>query len=384
MGFRQWLGKWFGNRKEYDLESFCVGLDSKIFYKKLAINACVNLISNSLTRAKFRTYEKGEERKGENFYLFNVEPNINQNAAEFFHELISKLVYDNEALVVMQNKQLFIADDWTVDEKSLIENRYTDVVIKDYSLNKDFYEKDVFHFKLNDEKIINVINGLYEDYGKLISSSINYYKRANALRAILRLERSGPQTDEEQEALDDLFDVQLKSFFEAEGGAALPLQDGIGFEEVFQESGQTKSKDSRDIRSLIDDIFDFVSMAFHIPKGLLKGDLAEVDNQTNNFLMFCLAPIAELLEDEINRKYYSKKEYLERTYLKIDISMVKYVDPVEIATALEKWLSSGTHSVNENRSFMDLEPIDEEWANKHYITKNYAETEQYLKGGEGE
>lgn len=381
--FARWL--WESGKKEFTLkEGLCFDLNVQIYYKKLAINTCINLIANSLARANFRTFEQGKEVKRDSYYLFNVGPNLNQNAAEFMHQLISHLVYENECLVIMQDNQLFIADDWNVKEFVFRENVYTDITIKDLSLTKAFVESDVFHFKLNNERITDIIDGLYSDYGKLVASSMGFYKRNNAMRGVMGIDSRRAQTDEDQEAIEDLFNVQLKNFFEAEGGAVLPLQDGLTLEEIFGGGNNKRAgQDSRDIRMLVDDIFDFVSMAFHIPKGLIKGDLAEVESQTDNYLMFCLAPIAEIIEDEINRKYYTKDEYLDRTYLKVDTSMIKFVDISKLANALDKLLSSGTHSPNENRVLLDKEPIEEEWANRHYITKNYAEAEEYLKGGEG-
>ena len=385
--FRDWVARWFFNdRKTMRLnEAICYDIGINAFYKRLAINTCINLIANSLTKANFRTFEKGKETKRNNYYLFNVEPNVNQNATEFMQQLIWNLVYENECLVIMQDDQLLVADEWTRKEFALKENIYTDIRIGDFAMNKTFVESEVLYFKLHNEKVTDLINGLYADYGKLISASMGYYKKNNALRATLNLDISRAQTDDEQEELDDLFNVQFKNFFEAEGGAVLPLQDGIELKEIFQgtSGGGSKSQNTRDIRALVDDIFDFVATAFLIPKGLIKGDLADIESQTDNYLMFCLSPIAELIEDEINRKYYSKDDYLNRTYLKVDTSMIKYVDITKLANALEKLISSGTHSPNENRALLDKEPIEEEWANRNYITKNYAEAEGYLKGGEG-
>lgn len=385
MGFRRWLvGLLLPRNKSFTLkDGFYFDLSVKPYFKKLAIDTCVNLIANSLVRANFRTYEKGEEVKRDSHYLFNVQPNVNQNAGEFMKELVSKMVYENECLVIMQDDQLFIADDWTVDEYALKENVYKNVVIKDYELKKIFMESDVFHFKLNNERVTDIIDGLYTDYGKLIASGIGFFTRNNAMRALINEDALRAQTDEEQAAIDDLFNVQFKNFFDAEGGAILPIQSGLEFREVFENgSGKRAGQDSRDVRALVDDIFDFTAAAFLIPKGLIKGDLAEVEKQTDNYLMFGLMPIAEIIQDEINRKYYSKKEFLERTYLKIDTSMIKIVDITQVANALDKLLSSGTHSVNENRVYVDKEPIKEEWADRHYITKNYAEAEEYLKGGD--
>ncbi|WP_346207622.1 phage portal protein [Caldifermentibacillus hisashii] len=357
-------------------------LDLAVEYhvKCLAVQSSVNLIANTLVRCPIRTYENGKEIFGNNHYLLNVEPNQNQNASQFFHEFVSKLVLDNECLVIMQNEQLYVADSFERKEYAFYENVYKNVVVNDFQLDKQFKESEVLYFELNNKKIKNVIDDLYNSYGKLITAAMNYYKRSNALRVKLKIESSGPQTDEEQANREDMFNSQLKRFLEAEGAAAWPEQDDVTLEELqnLSNSGRT----SRDIRALVDDIFDFVSTAFLIPKGLIKGDLADVEGQTDNYIMFCIAPIASQIEDEANRKIYKKDGYLKRNYLRVDTSMIKYTDIVKLATAMDKLISSGTHSANENRMLIGKEPINEDWANEHYITKNYQKAENLFEGGE--
>jgi HK97 family phage portal protein len=357
-------------------------LDLAVEYhvKRLAVQSCVNLIANTLVRCPIRTYENGKEMFGNNHYLLNVEPNQNQNASQFFHEFVSKLVLDNECLVIMQNEQLYVADSFERKEYAFYENVYKNVVVNDFQLDRQFKESEVLYFELNNKKIKNVIDDLYNSYGKLITAAMNYYKRSNALRVKLKIESTGPQTDEEQANREDMFNSQLKRFLEAEGAAAWPEQDDVTLEELqnLSNSGRT----SRDIRALVDDIFDFVSTAFLIPKGLIKGDLADVERQTDNYIMFCIAPIASQIEDEANRKIYKKDGYLKRNYLRVDTSMIKYTDIVKLATAMDKLISSGTHSVNENRMLIGKEPINEDWANEHYITKNYQKAENFFEGGE--
>lgn len=350
--------------------------------KRLAVESCVNLIANTLVRCPIRTFEKGKEIIGNNHYLFNVQPNQNQNASQFFHEFVSKLVHENECLVIMQNEQLYIADDFDRKEYAFFENTYSKIVVNGYQLNKSFQESEVLYFKLNNNKIKNVIDDLYETYGKLITSAMNYYKRSNAMRVKIKMEGVFSQNTKEQEQREEMFNAQLKKFLEAENAAALPLQDGITLEEL--ENLSNSGRTSRDIRALIDDTFDFVSMGFLIPKGLIKGDLADVEGQTDNFIMFCISPIAELIQDEGNRKVYKKDGFLQRNYMKVDTSMIKYVDIVKLATAVDKLFSSGTRSINENRMMIGDEPIDADWANEHHITKNYQSVKEYLKGGEGE
>ncbi|SEB15796.1 phage portal protein, HK97 family [Thalassobacillus cyri] len=381
MGLKELFGYTSSETDTSSLQTVWVDLGVEYHYKNLAIQSCINLIANTLIRSKFRTFEKGKEKKSHNYYLFNVQPNQNQNSSEFFHEFVSKLVLENECLVVMQNKRLYVAESFDVKEYALFENIYKNVTIKNYQLSRSFMESEVFHFKLNNDRIKNVIDSMYASYGKLLTSAMNYYKRSNALRAKLKMRGIRSAKNEDQKKLEDMFNEQLKRFMTAENSAVLPEQEGRELEEM--QSMSNSGRTSRDIRAIVDDIFDFVSMGFNIPKGLLKGDLADIEGQTDNFLMFCIEPIAELIEDEINRKFYTKEEYLARTYMKIDTSLIKYVDPVKLANALEKFLSSGTHSVNDNKRLIDEEPIDEPWAEEYFITKNYEEINKFLKGGEG-
>ena len=102
------------------------------------------------------------------------------------HSLVHHLINDNECLVIMSNDQLYIADEFTVDRYAFKENEYKNVVIGDLSLRREYKESEVLYFELNDENIMQVIDGMYESLGKLLISSINYYKRKNSKRFLLK------------------------------------------------------------------------------------------------------------------------------------------------------------------------------------------------------
>lgn len=103
------------------------------------------------------------------------------------HSLVSHLIYDNECLVIMHNNQLYVADSFNKEEFALRENWYTNVTINDFTFTqKVFKESEVFYFQLNDENIMNVIDGLYGSWGKLITSATNIYKRSNAMRVVVK------------------------------------------------------------------------------------------------------------------------------------------------------------------------------------------------------
>ncbi|MED3036654.1 phage portal protein [Bacillus thuringiensis] len=383
MGLREWMQGFFGNKKTITLDSCFYELGIDYFYKKLAVESCIDLIANALTRCEFQTFEKGKEKRGNNHYLLNVQPNQNQNASEFMHSLVNHLIMENECVVIMQNKQLYIADSFSVNKFALKENIYNDITIDDFTFDKPFNESEVFHFKLNDRNVMQVIDGMYSSFGKLLASSIDYYKRKNNKRLLIKGDFLRAQDEETQDAINEMFENQLKNWFNADKvGSAFQLQNGYEFEDMSDsKNGVSNNSTSRDISDLISDIFNYVAIAFHVPIGILKGDIADIEKQMDSFLAFCINPIAELIQDEFNRKMYTKEEYIQRTYLKIDTTKIKVVDITKLATALDKLFAIGGLSINDILIILGREPLEEEWANKRFVTKNYQEADS-LEGGE--
>lgn len=383
MGLRDWVRGFFGNKKTLTLDSCFYELGVDYFYKKLAVESCIDLIANALTRCEFQTFEKGKEKRGGNHFLLNVQPNQNQNATEFMHSLVNHLIMENECVVIMQDEQLYIADSFNVTKFALKENIYNDITIEDFTFKKSFNESEVFHFKLNDRNIMQVIDGMYSSFGKLLASSIDYYKRKNNKRLLIKGDFLRAQDPETQAAIDEMFEGQLKNWFNADkAGSAFQLQDGYVIEDMSDsKNGVSNNSTSRDVSDLINDIFNYVAIAFHVPIGILKGDVADIEKQMDSFLAFCINPIAELIQDEFNRKMYSKEEYIERTYLKIDTTKIKVVDITKLATALDKLFAIGGLSINDILIILGREPIEEKWANKRFVTKNYQEADS-LEGGE--
>lgn len=389
MGFRDWTTNLFTKNKDGTLslsDAFAeLGVDA--FYKRLAVETCIDLIANSIILCEFQTFEKGKESRGENYYLFNVAPNQNQNASEFIHSMITHLFMDNECLVIMQNDKLYVADDYAIKHSSLYENIYSSVTVGDFTFDRTFVESEVVYLKLNDKNIMEVINGLYSSYGKLLSSAMNYYKRKNNKRLLVKGNFSRSQTDEVQKAIDEMFSRQLTDYFNADKeGTAFQVPKDFEIDDRSDSITGANSSTSRDINDLVNDIFNMIATAFHVPVGLLRGNLADVEKQTNNYLMFCVNPLVKLISTEFNRKFFTKTQYLERTYLKVDTTQIKIVDVVAMAGALDKLFAIGVNNTNDNRRILGREPITEEWADKYFITKNYQSVESLenqSEGGEG-
>lgn len=383
MAVTDWFVNLFKNRTIVNMDGMYGELAGELFFKELAIQTSINLIANTVARSEFLTYEEGKETRKSNYYLLNVEPNQNKSSSKFWRDVIHKLVYENECLVVQINDMLYVADTFTPVKFALKENLYKDIVIDEYELKDVFMESKVLHFELHDQKIATVIDGIYADYSKLIKASSMNYKKNNARRGTLDIPTNYPQTEKAQEDLQNLLSKRFKRFFEAEGGAVLPLTNGLKYTELESNIGAKSSAvEGRDIRGFVDDIFDYVAIAFQIPPSLLKGNAVDTKDAVNNFLTFCINPLAELLTDEINRKLYGKELFLKNTYTKLDTTKIKVVDIKEIANALDILTRTGAYTINDSLKVLGMEPINDDIGKVRWMTKNYATVEEVAKGGE--
>ncbi|ALD11174.1 TPA: phage portal protein [Listeria monocytogenes] len=387
MGFKSWVSGFF-NEEQRTLnltDTVWCSIPSEklkeLSIKKWAIDSCANKIANTLSCAEVLTYEKGEEVRKKNWYMFNVEANQNQNATEFWKKAIYKLVYDNEALIFMQDEYIYVADSFTKNDKSLYENTYTEVTLKDLTLKKEFKESEVLHLTLNNESIKSIIDGFYLLYGDLLTAAVNKYKKLNSRKIIVKLKAMFGQTPEAEEKLRLMLSERMKKFL-AEGDSALPVEDGMEIDEL---AGDSKIAESRDIKKMIDDVFEMVANSFNIPLGLAKGDTVGLSEQVNSFLMFSINPIAEMFTDEGNRKFYGRDSVLERTYMKLDTTRIKVQDIQEIASSMDVLFHIGVNTIDDNLRMIGREPVMSPETQERFVTKNYAplgENEEDLKGGD--
>lgn len=371
MGIVQKAFDYFARRSTVSVEEYFCKIQVDYVYRKFAIETCIDLIANAMSRAEFKSYEKGKNKKNEMYYRLNVAPSKKTNATEFRKKLIRRLIFYNEVLIVSpsnSSSELFIADSWNVTEYGLKENIFSQVQINNKVLDRTFKESDVFYIKYADENIRQLVDAYYGAYGKLISSAVNVYKRSNARRYVMKGDLFRPQDGSTQGQINDMMTSQFKTFMEADNaGSVFQLQEGYTLEDL---SGNYQSN-SRDIKNLIDDIYEMTAAAFHVPKNLLKGDMSGLSDQVDAFLMFEIIPIAELIQDSFNAKLYDVEEYLSGDYLRVDTTMIKVVSFKDLAEAGDKAIGSGQYTINEMRERGGNDRVDDPRADKIYITKNY-------------
>lgn len=378
MGIMTWLKDRFSNGSVAEMpinESEFFNIVAELHIRKLAFQSGVNLIANAVSKCEFKTYIGNEEVKKKEYYLFNIEPNKNENSSQFIHKFISQLYNKNECLIVEMKGQLVIADSFNKNEYAILENTFTNIRIGKFNLEKTYRMSEVLYFKLNNSNIKQLINAMYENYGKMIAYAQSNYQISRGKKGVLGVDAVAQGKDNFEEVFTKLMNERFKTFFEA-NNAVLPLFEGYEYNELNTKT--YSSEGTRDIKAMIDDIYDLTARALRIPPALLRGELAEIGNSVDNFLTFGIDPLTDLISEEITRKRCGYEGFSKGNYIKIDTKTIKHIDLLSIATAIDKLIASGSFCINDIRKACGETEIDEEWASKHFITKNYSSIDDIL------
>ena len=102
---------------------------TEVFFKELATACAINMIANTIAKCEIRTFIKGKPEKKEEYYLWNYEPNQNENSSDMIQKFITNLCYDNEALIIEYNGRLYVADTFTRKKYTFCEDVFSNIVI---------------------------------------------------------------------------------------------------------------------------------------------------------------------------------------------------------------------------------------------------------------
>ncbi|MGR6338174.1 phage portal protein [Priestia megaterium] len=377
-----WLDTIFKRNSElgymFDVEMF-IETANRIHMKKLALDTCISFLGRTISQSEFRVRNGKAFEMDELYYRLNVRPNKNMTASTFWETFIRKLIYDNEALIVQSDDDdLLIADDFQHTEYAVYEDLFSSVTVKDYTFKRNFKQSEVIHLRYRNEKLAPLIDSLFSDYGDLFGRVLSSQKRKNQIRGTVDMDMLAAKSTQHQAKLQEFIDNMYKAIGEKDV-AIIPQQPGFKYEE--KSGGGNTGQSVDEINKVTNGFFNQVAMALGIPISLLYGEMADVEKQTKNYMLFTVKPLLKKLSDEANVKFFEKKEYLSGQ--KIDTKCVSYQSIFDLATSIDKLISSSAFTGNEIRLEVGYDPSDDPNLDKHYITKNYAEMSTD-EGGEKE
>lgn len=330
------------------------------------------MVANAVGRCEFRTFRGNKEIFEKEYWLWNFEPNANQNSTMFLHKLVAKLFEDNEALIIETTNRepgdaIIVADSWTPPlEYPSRQQEYTNVTVGEVTYQKTFYEREVMHLKLNHVNIKPVIDGLYQSYGRLLSAAMRYYEWDHGQHWKVHVSQLASGGDDWEEKFRQRINQQVKPFLES-NGAVLPEFDGYEYTNVGKNGG---SGSSRDVKDLIEDVFDFTARGFLLPVVLVNGRVEATEDATRRLLTNCVDPICDQIQEEATKKRYGYEAWRRGDFLRVDSSAIQHFDIFANAPNVEKLVGSGAFTINDVMRAANQPKIDEPWADEHFLTKN--------------
>ena len=238
-----------------------------------------------------------------------------------------------------------------------------------------FRQDEVILLRLNNINIKRLIDSLYNSYEEMLELCIEKYRIDNQQKYVLELDNVKVGDRMFNDKFKEVMQGQLQDFLENQN-AVLPLFKGQTLNDISKTGGTT----SNDFQGLIENLFKTVAQAFNIPLNLLFGKSENITRDTKQFLVLTIEPIASMISEELSAKLYDGYEgFINKSYVRLDTSDIRHVDILEMANAVDKVLSSGILSINEIRETIGYNVIEEEYANKHWMTKNYSLAEDMLK-----
>ena len=381
IGVYDFLGKLLGKVKIGSSETVTIDIPPELYYKEFALYTAISLIANAISLSEFRVFRDGKTVKDEDYYLLNIAPNKNENSNYFWHKVIRKMIREpTGALVVEINGELHCADSFSLkEERPILGNLYDGVTLTGgLQLNKIFRAEEVYLFRMEDENIRNLVNGIYEEYGRLLKTAARAFRDTNGRKFKFKVDGVKNGDAEFAKEFREIIAKEIKTYMENEYVTYVEYEG----EELVEESKNKNAKTIDDVIKLRQDFFQMVGQAFKIPQSLMAGNVTSMKEICDVFLTFAVDPFADTVTAVLNKRA-SKLEYLHGNFYQCYTGKVKHRDLFDLAQDADKLISTSIMCVDEVREEMSLPLLETGWSSQHYITKNYSKVEDAAEAVEG-
>lgn len=371
---------------------FILGKDGEVNYLYDVAEAhAIDIIARIIAGCELQVFENNgkivKEVKNNLYWSLNVSPNENENGTSFLYKLMVKLLINRKALILVNgirdNISLYVAKDFDTTNTILKAKIFKNIQLEDdennlITLKQEYTIDNCIYFSLKN-KFITTANSNFSKNLKTIMFAAQKAFTVNNFPK-WRLKNSGGQPT--------IMDFKTKKPIEYDKyiekitkGLLDEKESVVLLSEIFDliNLNEKTTKNFEDFSKIFKTISDTVAQKWNIPLDIFYGTKTEKSNGINDLVTLSLKLYFEMLEDGFNKTLVGKKSYLNGEYIKFNILSISHKDLIDKASGWDKLISNG-FSFNQLSKFLGLPTINKKWANKHYITKNYANVE----GGEEE
>lgn len=384
MGFTtrvvDWLGKLMTDAEPVTTDSYGKNFAASLYFKELAVYMAVSYIANTISKCEIKTYVKGKEVKEDLYYLLNVSPNPNENSSQFMNRLVETYYYKHGALVVPYRNRLYVADGFSLNRQPLKDDIFENVTVEEQVLTRPYKASKVFYFKLDDKSVLSLVDGMYNEYGQVISAALQRFKSTNAERYKLVMENIQAGDPKFAEQFETIIKKNLETFINSDK-AVYPQFRGYDL----QQFNSANAANSSDIINLRKETFEYVAQAFKIPLSMMQGNITNMNEIVKVYLSICIDPLAQMISEELTRKTTDFESWKAGDRVVVDTSTINHVDILDVADNIDKLIASGAFTIDQVLKRCGYDTLDTDFSTAHFLTKNYGliqDEATALEGGE--
>lgn len=346
-----------------------VPAEVNIQLQKAALHICKDYIASAISKCEIRTFLRGKEVFGAEYYLWNYSPNLNQTSTEFWRDVIYKLYESGEVLIVPIGKQMMVADAFEKERYELKPTIFSRITRGSLTLNRTFDSASAIYLTLPDSvRPDNLLSGINDVINGTLQEAIEKYHFEGGERGTFEYEAMKTGDEEYAAAIQKLLDEDFAAYFKARN-AVVPIYAGTKYTPQVNRTGQNTSIVG-DITALLDQSIKTTAQAMKIPPSLILGEVADTKTAVSNFLSFCIDPLTDMIAEAINSVRYGE-EVLKGSYVSVDTSYIEHVDVFSLAANIDKIRAASILNTNEIRRKISEPRVNEPWADEYAITKNY-------------
>lgn len=354
----------------------------------------IDLISRTIAATELQVYryddknKKTAEKKDNVYYRLNIKPNVNENGTNLKNKLVKELLTKGKALIVFDKKRnlkvdyMFLAKTYDCSNNIIDGKIFKNVYIEDEEGNSHTFKRDFkiekgecLYFTYKNDKVKNAIEKFNKTSGKLLNIIDKAYKTANVNKWRLKNPGGQPTMIDAETGQQISYEEYKKKITE---GLFSDEESILLLSEIFDLYllNNDKTKDLSDHEKEVKEVGDKTAMLFDIPLDVFYGTKTEKSNGNNDFITFSCNPIMKSIEDTYNGGLIDEEDFIKGEQIRFNRFCMQHLDITSLGTSLDKLTSIG-FSFNQLCRILNLPEVDEDWANEHHVTKNYAD----VKGG---
>lgn len=360
----------------------------------LAEAHAIDLIARTIAKCEIQTFEMKDKKiqnvKGDLYWTLNKQPNYIENGTAFLYKLAVKLLEERKALVIINEKAktnlLYVADTYEASEEILKGKTFSNITVKDaegntISIKKSYNSNNTIYFSINNESIASASESFKKNTQTILKAAQKAYQAANIPKWRLKTPGQQPTMIDNETKKPISYDDYKKKITEgllSDEEAVVLLAEMFDLVLLNKDMKQSTS----DYDNVVKSICDTVARKWKIPLDIFYGNKTEKSTGNDDFITFAVDLYFEEIEDGLNVSLVGKESFEKGEYIKINRINIMHKDLIDRASGWDKLISSG-FSFNQLCEMFDLPTINADWANEHYITKNYANVKGGAEEGNG-